>query len=187
MPEIDTVVLVEGVSDQVAIEALATRLDRDLPFEGVSLVPMGGAGGFGDFLEKELDRHGSEIRLAGLCDVGEVSDMRRGLRRVGIGSDLSLSEMESLGFFVCDEDLEDELIRCLGVAHVENVIEEQGDLASLRSLQNQPAWRGREPHEQLRRFMGSQSGRKARYGRLMVEKLDLGLVPRPLRMLLAHI
>ena len=35
-----TVVLVEGISDQVALEALAARRGRDLQAEGTSIVPM---------------------------------------------------------------------------------------------------------------------------------------------------
>jgi Overcoming lysogenization defect protein-like, TOPRIM domain len=38
----DAVVLVEGISDQVALETLATRRGRDLGSEGVGIVAMGG-------------------------------------------------------------------------------------------------------------------------------------------------
>ncbi|WKU06104.1 TOPRIM nucleotidyl transferase/hydrolase domain-containing protein [Micromonospora sp. HUAS LYJ1] len=38
-----TVVLVEGVSDRGAVEALAVRRGRDLPGEGVRVLPIGGA------------------------------------------------------------------------------------------------------------------------------------------------
>lgn len=88
--------------------------------------------------------------------------------------------MESLGFFVCNVDLEDELIRSMGPDSVQAVIEREGEIRSFRSLQNQPAWRGRPVEDQLRRFFGSQSGRKLRYGRLLVDSLDLAHVPRPL-------
>ena len=43
MGDARAVVLVEGVSDQLAVETLAARLDRDLGAEGVLVVPMGGA------------------------------------------------------------------------------------------------------------------------------------------------
>ena len=71
-------------------------------------------------------------------------------------------------------DLEDELIRSLGVASVEQVIEGQGELGSLRTLQKQPAHRGEPATEQLRRFMGTRSGRKSLYARLLTEALDSG-------------
>ena len=88
---------------------------------------------------------------------------------------------------MCDADLEDELIRALGVAAVEQVVAEQGELTSFRTLQKQPAQRGRSVEAQLRRFMGSRGGRKIRYVPLLVEALDLARVPRPLDRLLAHV
>ena len=93
---------------------------------------------------------------------------------------LTRTDMERLGFFVCSADLEDELIRALGAASVEAVVDAEGDLGSFRTLQKQPEWRGRATEQQLRRFMGSGSGRKIRYARLLVDALDLGQVPRPL-------
>ena len=95
--------------------------------------------------------------------------------------------MERLGFYVCVADLEDELIRALGAASVEQVVDAQGDLGSFRTLQKQPEWRGRPTEEQLRRFMGSGGRRKIRYARLLVEALDLSQVPRPLDLVLAHV
>jgi hypothetical protein len=88
---------------------------------------------------------------------------------------------------VCVADLEDELIRCLGAAAVEQVVEGQGDLDSFRTLQKQRAWRGRATEQQLRRFMGSGGSRKIRYARLLVGALDLTRVPRPLDRVLAHV
>jgi hypothetical protein len=44
------VVLVEGMSDQFAVEALAARRGRDLNAQGVFTVPMGGATNIGRFL-----------------------------------------------------------------------------------------------------------------------------------------
>jgi len=182
MANSNVVLLVEGESDRAALETLAKRRDRDLKAEGVAIVAMGGSSPVGDFLES---LSGTDVRLAGLCDQGEVGDFQRGLERVGFGVRLSIPEMESLGFFVCDVDLEDELIRSLGPDSVQAVIEREGEIRSFRSLQNQPAWRGRPVEDQLRRFFGSQSGRKLRYGRLLVGSLDLSQVPRPLDCVLA--
>jgi hypothetical protein len=180
------VVLVEGVSDQVALEALAERRGRNLGAEGVSIVPIGGAQAIGRFLNV-FGPHGLDVRLAGLCDAAEEADFRRGLERAGFGSDLTRAEMERLGFFACVADLEEELIRALSAASVEQVLDAHGDLRSFRTLQKQPAWQGRTHEEQLRRFMGSGGRRKIRYARLLVEALDLRRVPRPLDRLLAHL
>jgi len=186
MDDVRAVVLVEGVSDQVAVETLAERRGRDLRVEGVSVVPIGGAQAIGSFLE-QFGPAGLGVRLAGLCDAGEERDFQRGLERAGLGSDLTRAGMEALGFYVCVADLEDELIRSLGAASVERVVAAQGDLGSFRILQKEPAWRGRPVEEQLRRFMDSGGRRKIRYARLLVDALDLTQVPRPLDRVLVHV
>jgi predicted ATP-dependent endonuclease of OLD family len=55
-PEPRTVVLVEGASDQRALEALAERRGRDLAAEGVSVVPIGGSKNIGRFLDHYAGR-----------------------------------------------------------------------------------------------------------------------------------
>ncbi|HUG82987.1 MAG TPA: ATP-dependent endonuclease [Euzebya sp.] len=180
------VILVEGVSDQRAVQALAARRGLDLHAQQVSVVPMGGATNIGHFVH-QLGPDGLGVRLAGLCDAGEEAEFQRGLRQAGLGSDLTRAEMERRGFFVCVEDLEDELIRSLGVAAVEQLIQAQGELGSFRTMQRQPAQRGRTITQQLRRFMGTRSGRKIRYAPLLVDALDLKLCPPALDGLLVHV
>lgn len=182
----DTVVLVEGTSDQRALEALAARRGRDLEAEGIAVVSMGGATNIARFLER-YGPPGLDLGLAGLCDVGEEDDFRRGLEATGVGSDLGRAEMEQLRFHVCDRDLEDELIRALGVAAVERVLGAEGDLGPFRTFQRQPAWRERNPQDQLRRFFGTTSGRKIRSAPALVDALDLTAVPRPLDLLLTQL
>jgi hypothetical protein len=179
-------VLVEGVSDQRAIEALAERRGRDLEAEGVSIVSIGGAKNVTRFLET-FGPPGLDVRLAGLCDAAQEADFRRGLERIGLGSRLTREGMERLGFFVCVDDLEDELIRSLGVAAVERVIEAQGELGAFRTFQRQVGWRGRSAEEQLRRFLGTFRGRKIRSAPALIEALDAAKVPRPLEGVLASV
>jgi hypothetical protein len=149
-------------------------------------VPIGGAQAIGRFLA-HFGPEGLDVKLAGLCDAGEEDDFRRGLERAGLRAGPTRAEMERLGFYVCDPDLEDELIRALGADRVEQVVEANGDIGPFRTLQKQPEWRGRPVEEQLRRFMGSGGSRKIRYARLLVEALDLDAVPRPLDRVLAHV
>ncbi|MEJ7635467.1 TOPRIM nucleotidyl transferase/hydrolase domain-containing protein [Aeromicrobium sp.] len=172
-----TVVLVEGVSDQVAVERLAIRRGRDLAAEGVCVVPLGGATSIGRFLTL-LGPRALDVAVAGLCDLAEQAFFDRALERAGLASE---------GFFVCDADLEHELIRAVGLAGVETVIEAQGDLRALRTFQRQPAQRSRSSEDQLHRFMGSIGGRKARYAGALVDALELDRVPQPLDDLLAHV
>ena len=180
------VVLVEGVSDQVAVETLAARRGLNLDEEGISVLPLGGATSIGNFLDL-FGPPGLNLGLAGLCDAGEERHFQRGLERVGLGVDLTREGMEHLGFYVCVDDLEDELIRALGAAGVERVIEQEGDLRSFRTLQRQPAQRSWTLEQQLRRFMGSIGGRKARYAGALVTALGDAEAPRPLELLVAHL
>ena len=102
------VILVEGMSDQAALEALAGRRGQALDADGISITAMGGATNIGHFLDLFGPR-GLRARLAGLCDEGEEQEFRRGLTRAGLGPVLAREDLERLGFFVCVEDLEDEL------------------------------------------------------------------------------
>jgi len=99
-----SVVLVEGISDQIAIETLATHLGRNLTSEGVSVVSMGGAHALGRFLTR-FGPHGANLGIAGLYDVGEKSVVNRALQRAGFGSSLTRTDMEEMGFYVCVVDL----------------------------------------------------------------------------------
>jgi hypothetical protein len=184
--EVRTVVLVEGISDKVAVEALAERRGRRLEVEGILVVPMGGASNIGRYLDRFGPR-GLDADLAGLCDAAEARDFTRALEHARLGTGLDRDRLADLGFFVCVADLEDELIRALGTTAVEAVIEEQAELASLRNLQNQPAHRGRPLEQQLRRFIGTRSGRKAEYARLLIHALDLARVPAPLDRLVDYL
>jgi len=176
------IVLVEGPSDKAAVEALARRLGLDLDREGVEVASIGGAHAAGRFL-RDLPEG---AQPAGLCDAGEIGPIGRALHKAGLGPATTRSELEQLGFYVCDPDLEGELIGALGAERVEAVLERSGKLSAFRTFQKQPQWRGRPVEAQLRRFFGSSAG-KARHAPLMVEALDLDRVPRPLEKLLAHV
>ncbi|MER5933582.1 TOPRIM nucleotidyl transferase/hydrolase domain-containing protein [Streptomyces sp. NPDC002054] len=165
-----TAVLLEGLSDLAAVEALAARRGRDLAAEGVCVVPMGGAMNVGRYAGL-LGPPGLGLRLAGLCDEGEQRFYERGLER---------ARAQQGDIFVCASDLEDELIRALGTARVEEVVRVEGDLRAWQTFLRQPAHHGRPRQQQLRRFLGTKKGRKIRYGRLLVEALDPEQVPAPL-------
>ena len=180
------VVLVEGESDRAALELLASRLGRHLGAEGVSVVAIGGTKNIRSALLR-FGPTGLDVRLAGLCDEGEEGDYRRGLERAGLGSALTRADMEALGFFVCVKDLEDELIRALGPRRVVRLIEAQGEAGPWRTFLRQPAQQGRPIEALLRRFMGTRSGRKLLYARIMVAALDLDRIPKPLAGALNHV
>ncbi|HEX4016419.1 MAG TPA: TOPRIM nucleotidyl transferase/hydrolase domain-containing protein [Frankiaceae bacterium] len=183
---VSTVVLVEGVSDQLAVETLAARLGRNLTGDGIAVVAMGGATN----VKRHLDFFGPpglDVRLAGLVDEGELRVFAGALERTGLGDELSPADMERLGFFVCVRDLEDELIRALGPRAVEQILHGEGDLHAFRTFQKQPEQRDRSDQARLRRFMGTRGGRKHRYATVLVNALELDAVPLPLDRLLAFI
>lgn len=186
MNRVEVVVLVEGESDVAAVQTLADRRGLDLLAEGVGVVAMGGATNIGHFLVR-YGPEGMNLTLTGLCDESEEEVIASALERAGLGVAGSRHELERLGFYVCVEDLEDELIRALGFQAVEDVIEEAGEMRSFRSFQNQPAQRERDLGRQLRRFMGTKSGRKVRYGALLTAALAPDRVPYPLDALLSRL
>ena len=184
VPGARAVILVEGISDRVAVEVLAARRGRDLRAEGVVVFPMGGAHSLSLWLRRFVPLG---VTLGGLCDAGEERFFRRGLRMAGLARAETREAMEAAGFFVCEADLEDEMIRALGAPAVLALVEAAGDLPALRSLQQQPEWRGRDLAAQLRRFFGSGARRKVRYARVLVGAVALARVPAPLDAVLRRV
>jgi hypothetical protein len=183
------VVLVEGVSDQIAVDAAAEVRDVDLERRGVVVLPIGGAQAIARTLT-ELHRHRDDLVITGLCDVGEEPFFRRAVVAAGLGGtpgDIDRAGLERAGFFVCVDDLEDELIRAAGADLVERVMVEQGDRSSFATLQAQAAWRDAPFEAQARRFFGAGSRRKHRYARALVHALGRDRTPRPLAAVLDHV
>lgn len=163
MPE--EVLLVEGASDRAALLTVAGVLGRDLA--GVEIVAMGGITN----LRKHLAAVVPGARLAVLHDARETPYVDRTLA----GHDGRVAR------FVCEADLEDELVRALGLPAVLEIVEAAGDLAAWRTLCNQPFHRERDRRAVLRRFFGTTSGRKHKYAALLAAALDPDRVPAPLR------
>ncbi|MCX4463357.1 TOPRIM nucleotidyl transferase/hydrolase domain-containing protein [Streptomyces albidoflavus] len=170
-------VLLEGLSDLAAVETLAARQGRDLAAEGVCVVQMAGAMNVGRYA-LTLGPPGLGLRLTGLCDIRERPFYERGFGRAGAPAD---------AVFACSADLEDELIRALGTARVEELVHAEGDDRAWQTFLRQPAQLGRPRPQQLRRFLGTKKGRKIRYGHLLVEALGPGQVPAPLTHLFASL
>jgi len=161
-----SVVLVEGITDRIALEAVAAKLGPDLTGGGVEIVPIGGA----QAIRRASAQHEGR-RAAGLCDVGE----ERWFRRV-LGD----------ATYVCVKDLEDELIRALGSDRVQEVVAAQGELDTFRNFQNQVFWRGRPVERQLRRWLQN-GGRRHRYPPHLIEAMEPEEIPRPLTGVLAAV
>jgi hypothetical protein len=161
------IVLVEGHSDVAALTTLAAV--RGLT-ERMRVVDMGGV--------TNVRRHVALLAatdpdavVLGLCDLPERRFMER--------AQPALAEI-----FVCDRDLEDELIRALGPEPVLDVLGRLDELGRFRTFQGQPEWRHRPLAEQLRRFAGTRSGRKAVLAAALAAALTPATTPTPLRRLL---
>ena len=179
---VHTAVLVEGDSDRLAVEALARRHGRQLATEGVAVVSIGGATNASHAVQR-FGPTGRGLRLAALCDIAEVRHFARAHEpwRAAVAA----GESAAGGLFVCDADLEDELIRAIGTAAMVAFVEAQGEGQAFDTFQRQPYQRVRPLDAQLRRFVGTRSGRKIRYGAALVETVPLDAMPRPLAGLVA--
>jgi hypothetical protein len=180
-----TVVLVEGLSDEIAVEVLADRQGRTLMADGTFVVPTGGATNFTRLL-KDFGPQGRDVRLLGLYDAPVEHRIRRSLETAGLAPG-DRPALESLGFYRCVDDLEEEMIRALGPHRVEEIVAAEGELRSLRRLQTMQFHQQRSLEEQLHRFISSRSGRKYRYARALALSLDLAGLPAPLAGLLADL
>ncbi len=177
------VVLVEGDSDAVALNVVAGRLGWSPPDTGIQITPVGGITNFGTAIDALLlaDRR---VHVGGLYDAGQAGWLVGALRRRGWDVGHDRLDLERLGFFLCDVDLEDEMIRALGVPAVEAIIDAAGELGALRTLQRQPHQREQPADKQVRRFIGTKSGRKRRCAELFATHVELDRLPAPITGLL---
>jgi hypothetical protein len=181
---VHTAVLVEGDSDRLAVHALAQRHLRQLATEGVAVVAIGGATNAGHAVRR-YGPAGRGLRLLALCDVAEARHFTRAHDAWRAAE--SAGGPATAGLFVCDADLEDELIRAIGTDAMVAFVEAQGEDTAFETFQRQPHQRGRPLAAQLRRFIGTKSGRKIRYGAALVETVPLEAMPAPLAGLLASL
>lgn len=168
------VVLVEGISDQIAVDAMLARNGRDLDGQVVA-VPIGGAQAVDNYLAKFVERE--DLTTLGLCDHAEANFFADAFGAHGLEGN----------YFVCNPDLEAELIRAFELAELETIIEAQGELKSLRIMQKQAAWRDRPFDEQVHRWIRARALRSSRYAGVLVAEADEARLPQPLRELVARI
>ncbi len=175
--------LVEGRSDEIAVRTLARLRGRDLDAEGVAVLAVGGAQAIGRSLAV-YSAAGADTTLAALCDRREEPGVRRAFERVGLAPAAARAGPAQVGLFVCERDLEDELVRGLGVAATEAVLDAHGKLGAFRTYQKQPDHRTRPTSDQLRGFLNNW---KVELAAALVEALDPSRVPRPLDGVLAYV
>ncbi|WP_194420932.1 ATP-dependent endonuclease [Microbacterium abyssi] len=173
------VVLFEGRSDSLAFRALARR--RGVRLDAVELIELGGITN----LRRQLVTLPADGRLSvlGLYDGAEKRYVSGVLRDVGLIDDDAV-DLRTVGFFGCERDLEDEVIRAAGAEVVLETLAARGELTRFRVFQGQPAQRERSIEQQLHRFAGTAAGRKARFAADVIDVVPLERMPRPLTDLL---
>lgn len=176
------VILVEGPSDVASLRTLAVARGLDETRHAFELVSMGGVTNARHHLAR-LAHESPAPRVAGLYDAPEERYVLRALRSLGLPV-ASRADLERHGFFVCERDLEEEIIRALGPEVVEEVLADLRLIDRFRTFQRQPEWRGRPVGDQLRRFAGVASGRKSLLAGALTERLTPENVPRPLAALI---
>lgn len=177
-----SVVLVEGESDRLALLAAArVRGDEHLG-DRVDLLSLGGITN----LRSWLKRRDPTVRVFGLYDAAELRYVLGALVAGGLlpGAEADQAEVARCGFFGCERDLEDEVIRAAGPDLVLQTLAARGELALFRVFQGQPAQRVRSVEAQLHRFAGTASGRKTRFAADVVAVLPADRIPAPLVALL---
>ncbi|MDR6905959.1 hypothetical protein J2X63_001645 [Agromyces sp. 3263] len=198
VPDATTVVLVEGESDRLAVEAAAARRGVDLTGAGAVVVSMHGVTNLRRHLaELASSRSTGSPRLLGLYDLPEAAYVRDAVADAGLlaggGPPAEPTtvgpppELAAAGFFACDPDLEGELIRAVGPARARELLAEHGELGRFRTFQYQPEQRVRSVEAQLRRFMGTHAGRKAKFAPILVSAIDDSRMPPPLSALIGAV
>lgn len=168
------IVLVEGESDAVVVRVVLAARGADAEVRA-----MGGVTNLAHHLEG-LGGPGPDVLM--LVDAGEVRFAAGALRRHGVRAETT-EELTWHGVFACERDLEDVLIGALGPDVVRDVLAGMAELASFRTFAQMPQWRDRPVAEQLHRFAGAGSGRKARLAARLAERLDPWALPPPLEAL----
>jgi len=121
------VILVEGVSDRILLEAVASQLHIDLDRLGIHVFELDGSGGFVTAHEL-LGQPGFGLRLLGVVDEAEAADWSNA---IGI----PIADLEVAGYRICRPDLEGEYLASLGAQQVLSILTES-NLLSPNELAN---------------------------------------------------
>lgn len=177
------VVLVEGASDAAAVRALMAAQDVDPA--PVEIITLQGVTNVGRVLA-ELRQIRGDVDVVGLCDAAETRFVEKALVADGLPV-TDATDLPVYGFFVCEADLEDELVRALGAQRAKDALVAAGLGGKLEALQLQGAWADKPLDEQVRRFVSAGSGRKELAAGILARELAPDEVPEPLAMLLDRI
>jgi ABC-type lipoprotein export system ATPase subunit len=144
------VIFVEGITDYQAVRVVATTLGYDLDAMGVAVVALDGAASLTTFLQI-MGPQGLDLSIGGICDADYENEWCEYLTAAGLPAG-TRQDLNRLGFFVSDRDLEDELVTALGTTAAQMVFANDDASARFQRYANQPAHRDKTLHEQIRGF-----------------------------------
>lgn len=177
-----TVLLVEGPSDYLAVREAARVLGVDLDANGAAIVSLQGAGLLETYL-RLLGPSGLDLELAGLCDLDAETDWQAKLASAGFQIN-DRATMNSAGFYVCDADLEAELVAAHGDQSVLNIIHQDGEGPRFTALANDPRYQGLTQTQLLEVFARKN---KVRRSPRFMGALSPQAIPQPVRDLLNRV
>src|SRR4030095_2975765 len=149
---IRTLVLVEGDSDAGAVRALADLIGCDLASHHIEILSTGGVTNFAQVLADFIRSHPTS-EFCGMYDVADARHVPRA--PAAAGTPIAPHEsIESVRFSACVADLEDELIRALGVEAIERLLDAHAELTSFRRFQAMPQHPHAHAPRQLQRILG---------------------------------
>ena len=172
----ETVVLVEGFSDLLAVRVLAEKLGIDLDASGVSVISLEGADLIPHYL-KLLGPPGLDVNLRGLCDADREQRWLTHLARAGLPV-TDVASMEQAGFSVCRPDLDTELTSALTETEIDAVIDGDGALSTFQAFAMEPAYLDMSPIEQRLAFLKKN---KIRWAPLLADATAADAVSQPIR------
>jgi len=178
----ETVILVEGYSDLLAVRVLAATLGIALDAAGVSVLSLEGGSLFVHYLGL-LGPGGLQVNLRGLCDDDKVQEWINRLGAVGLPVHDRASYVAA-GFQVCDPDLEGVLVGALTEQEVQVAIDAEGGLAELQMYAGQPSQAGMTSAQIQLAFIKND---KIRWVPVIASAVPAAAVPQPLRDLVANL
>lgn len=169
---------------QQVVRVLTAARGIDVGNGALHIVAMGGVTN----IRRHFATHatGVHVEVLGLCDAPEERYVLQALQSTG-QLVTTREDLARLGFFVCVQDLDDELLRAVGPEAGDAALDDIGHLGRFRTFQRQLEWRDRDWHEQLHRFAGSGSGRKALLAEQLARRLTPSTTPAPLERLLHRV
>lgn len=176
------VAFVEGITDYQTVRVIAATLGRHLDAEGIAVVALDGAASLTTFLQI-MGPEGLELAVGGICDADYEADWCSYLTAAGLPAS-NRQDLNALGFYVSDLDLEDELVTALGTTAAQLVFANDGATQRFQNYSGQPAHKGKSLHEQVRGFAQT---KKVYWTPRLAAAVTAASVPTSIKDLLDHV